>query len=501
MFRLDTLTRDRNSFVKLAWLSVLAFEILLGLSVCVVRPELTLIAVLGFLALAFATAKILEKPYLGFIVLVAGLSCYYFLQEAIAFKLGLSRLLLSIVSRWQMYVQLLVLLASRSEYKTSGSKQTPVLLDILIVVYVLLGLIYSLFAPNLGALIWGLNNLYQYFLIYYVLSKTSLSSEQIQCLTYVMIGLGCAMSVFAFVQIYVLGPAFYILTTGHLPATYSNPVHPSLPRASSLSGSPGFFGSFLMVLLLQAVAFTLYSKTLKERLLWGTASGLMFMALVHTFHRSSWFGFGGGLIAILLLSAPKIRRLVLPGLLLVPLLALFLVRVDFLSIVTDAVTLKESSARSHVDMLLWNVAFLREHPWGLGIGRAGGVSRLFLSESEAVTNESWHFQVATEMGVMGLSVWAAITFAVILHCYSVYMGIEDRFLRAFTLGTLASFVGTTLFGIFLHFYEFIPAAVYTWLFIGLVRFHVKRIDREQAIRAHPKSCAESPPLEFAVPKG
>src|SRR5262249_36609748 len=60
-------------------------------------------------------------------------------------------------------------------------------------------------------------------------------------------------------------------------------------------------------------------------------------------------------------------------------------------------SLKEGSTQGHLTGLSTSLALVRAEPFGRGLGTAGQIAQRF-APIEGVTNESWYFQIATEMG-------------------------------------------------------------------------------------------------------
>ncbi len=91
-----------------------------------------------------------------------------------------------------------------------------------------------------------------------------------------------------------------------------NPTQHFLPelrltehRAGSTMGNPNFLGKFLVLVLPLYIAYFVYSDSNIKKFYFATGFVLSFLALIFTFTRGSWLGFGAGMVLLFFIMPGK----------------------------------------------------------------------------------------------------------------------------------------------------------------------------------------------------
>jgi hypothetical protein len=191
------------------------------------------------------------------------------------------------------------------------------------------------------------------------------------------------------------------------------------------------------------------------------------MTTVMTVTRSALIASVPALSGVMLLGrAPHLLALVLVQGAVALLPVVYWRNID-LRVLQDIFSPGEASAQGHVRALELSIEVLREQPFGRGLGSAGQVGQLYATDV-AITNESWYFQIATEMGAIAGLIFLLIVLGFGIAAAFQYARVRDPWLRALCLGMTGATIGFGLVGIVLHVWEAQTISIVFWLFAGLV---------------------------------
>jgi len=326
--------------------------------------------------------------------------------------------------------------------------------------YLLLVFLYTPTAPSLAAAIYGLSNLTQFEVAYWAgRLLTDAGSHVAPLLLRIALPLAC----FGILQPWLLGVGFYQATAHFVPDTYFQETGSGLPRAMSLLGSPGYFGSFLMLVVPLALARLLQGGRVPR--VWNLTLIVYAVALVASFHRSSWLGTAVACSLVVVLYARRASRVVvaLASFGVVALISTQILAVG--PVIQNVLSLQDFSTASHLQRAAEYVQLALDNPFGLGLG-AGGNAAAFLGNADAPGLEGGYSQVVLQVGWLGLLCFALVQlFAItqLIRGTTVLTG-QDKWVAAGTAGVLA---GAIVFNLILPFQSFNPALMLLWLIVGV----------------------------------
>jgi hypothetical protein len=278
------------------------------------------------------------------------------------------------------------------------------------------------------------------------------------------------LAVFGILQVTVL-PKNFLDTFGYSKDTTIAPVtlvddNPDVLRAFSTMRGPNTLGSYLIIPL----AFALYGL-LKRQNMWlaGVALSLGLVVLVQTDSRSAWIGTLVMMVALGVLLLPRAalitwaKRLVIPVVLAIVVLAWAALTVPSVRLAifhsgANRATLTTGSTQNHWLATLGGIKYVTVHPLGTGPGSAGPAS-FYNTNAQPIISENYYVQIAEETGVLGLLLFIAIC---ILTARALW---RARSPTAMLL--LASFIGLSVVGVFLHVWADDPTAMTWWGLAGL----------------------------------
>lgn len=248
----------------------------------------------------------------------------------------------------------------------------------------------------------------------------------------------------------------------------------AIPRASSLLLSDLGLAFYMLLGVPLAAAFYFLARNGRQQI---GANVLLLLAMastVLTMTRSAILALGTMLVAMLLACRRGAAFLVLAveGVLGAGLVAVFL-RIPP-SLIQGMFSTNEGSFKAHIQALQISLDILRQSPMGLGLGSAGPVSQKF-ALTGGITNESWYFQIATEMGVAGMLLWMAVLLTFGVLALRRYGEVRDPWLKALCLTMAGATVGFAEVSLTLHAWSSLTTSIIFWLLAGAVA-NAKQID-------------------------
>jgi len=269
-----------------------------------------------------------------------------------------------------------------------------------------------------------------------------------------------------------------------------------LPRASSLLLSDLGL-AFYMLLGVPVIASMYFAfRSRRRQAICNVLLLLSLLATILTLTRSAWFAMVTILAAITLTSRhfrPAIV-LALEGAVAAVVAAIFLHIPP--SLISMMFASDEGSLQAHIGALQTSLDVIQQSPFGLGLGSAGPVSQKF-AVAGGIINESWYFQIAAELGVAGMLLWAAIIVLFGVLAFRRYRQVSDPWLKVLCLTMVGATVGFAQVSFTLHAWSGLATSIIFWLLAGIT------IQAPAIERRDPFDATNSPQdaAAFAVPGG
>jgi hypothetical protein len=280
---------------------------------------------------------------------------------------------------------------------------------------------------------------------------------------------GVALGVLALLQVYALPKDFLVQFGYNKDATISPYIlvdqNPHAVRAFATMRGPNALGAYLLMPVAAAL-YLLYKK--RRDVVAFAAAALGVIAIYLTGSRSAWLGLLATVVVLAVMLLPRTeavkwaKRLIVPIILLVALIGWAAVNVPsvrlaiFHSSPGDS-SLNEGSNDKHWEATAQGIADVVRHPIGSGPGSAGPAS--FYNVAGTNLSEDYYVQIAQEVGLIGLGLFAAINVLVVRSIVR-----RSGLLPAVLV---ASFAGISLINLFLHGWADDPTALTWWALAGL----------------------------------
>lgn len=451
------------------------------------RPTLAVIGTLSVVGLAVITRLVLRRAFWAIWLIVLFLPIYPFGRMLLIKYQLVGASLILLLSRWSEFLMVFSLVGRKvgdaRRYLTGA-----VVLDIMLLAYIGLGVIYFLLARDKLVALWGLRVDYLFYLLYFVIRFVPVRKQDIRSLLSIILIVGAAISAIGCIQAQFFGEAFarFLMEEREFMGAVFTP--PNLMRgqtlgfvrAVSIMGDTLSLGAYCCMLILLLLPFLSSPLgTFWRRSYQIIALLLISACLFYTTTRAGWVGATLGALIIAVYTRRLIKTLFVFFLLgMAGVTVLYLTgSIDFLILSLYGT---EASGAGHLMKLYTGTIHMLENPWGIGLGLVGRVAIKFgMHLYGGFVSESWYLQIGNEMGFPALILFTGITFLFIWMGFRTYRSVSDEFLKRFTLGATTAYIGMSLFGIFLHVWSCKVVPEFCHLFMGIVIFHVRRIDEEE----------------------
>lgn len=442
--------------------------------------------VFGGLALAAVAAfAVWNRPYAGVVALIV-VGSFHQLIMLLLFHFTGSMLIVKLAQVWKEGV-ILVLLVKVIDLAFRRRRAPRVhLLDLGVVFFLVYAALYLAYPSSVAGLtlfskVMGLRADAFFLLAYFIGRGMPLTGRQVRTLLIVfgaIVAVVAAVGVAQFLAPSQTNAIFEALSysdfkeqVGDADAQYlvrQNEVMGALiPRAPSvfLSDLGLAFYSLLAVPLMAALYFL--SRRPAHRLVANLLLLAALSAAVLSVTRSAILALVPALALLALVSGRPLASVLLG----VEAVAVGLPLAARLNLTPELVrgifSPNESSAQGHVSALELSIEVLRREPFGRGLGTAGQIGQRFLTQG-AITNESWYFQIATEIGAIGALLFLALLLGFGIVAFRQYWRVTDYWLRALCLAMGGATIGYGLVSITLHAWENLTVSIIFWFFAGLV---------------------------------
>jgi len=228
-------------------------------------------------------------------------------------------------------------------------------------------------------------------------------------------------------------------------------------------------GGLLVIVASFVLSLFLFNNRLKEKLLLGITLFLLLTSLIFTYTRSSWVGFLSAALLIGVLKTP--RFLFFLAFLL--LLSIFFLPQGVIERGKSTFSGRDWTVADRVAMWKAGAKMVRDHPLvGVGLIDLKAIyQKYMLPEAYQVVGHLHNnfVQIGVTMGFLGLTSFLWLLYNIAHTEFQIYRKIkeEEKFLKAITLGSLASFFGFLMNGFFEWNFGDAEVIMLIWFTLGL----------------------------------
>jgi len=346
---------------------------------------------------------------------------HVFLTYVLAFKYGFNiddpRFIL--VKMWKE-IAIITPLTFFIIYKAIVSENKVIELnkiDITVILFTIMGILYTLVGSNLNIAIWSFRSLYYMFLFYAFGRIQEFQIRHFHLFLIVIYFLAVICSIFGVIQVEVFGPEFHRIFYGEQELSYVfTAIDYEKLRASSTFISTHEFGLFLVLSIFSLpFMYNIISKMKKIYFyLWCSGIIIIITGLAYSVSRSSFLILA---IGIAFFSIRKIQFFIIAilGSLIFYLLLSFLgVFANFESLSSGS----DPSAHSHRWVIEEALKRTASNPIGTGLGEVGVIVRRFKPEALQYEGEWWNILV--QMGVAGGALYLYLSYSIFKISNKIY---------------------------------------------------------------------------------
>jgi O-antigen ligase len=342
--------------------------------------------------------------------------------------------------------------------------------DLLLALYTAFVFVYVFVADSLIAGLYGFRGVVEPFAFYFIARRLSIRSKRLTKIISYLLIVAVLVSVFGFVQAYVLGYPFLLkyaidpITNSLSNSNFAYMGGRFIIRASSTFSSPNQFGMYMAILML--VGFGILSECSVTGIKVMSVALVLIVGLLTTYSRSSWLAFGIGFLLMFGLRR-KIKKRIVVAVFVLALLALpAIIQLDIFKRIAETVLLTDLSAAGRLPSIINGIEFVRQNPLGMGLGTSGPRSGRFDKVLDQHA-ENFYVLMAMEIGVAGLLLYLVLIGMTVLQLYWTYRRVREPLRRGVILGTLLALVGSSTGVMLIPSLQAIEVASLLWFFIGI----------------------------------
>jgi len=276
-------------------------------------------------------------------------------------------------------------------------------LDLLIILFILIGIVYVIISPNITIGLWSFRSIYGVFAFYLLGRILPINFKDISNLLNVLIVMGLLTSIFGIIQVLVIGPEFFRDFYGEdeVAVAFTTYGYENI-RASSTFITPHEFGLFLVLCFLFS-SYLFKNKSLKKSS-FIIINIILLVGLAFTLSRSS--------IVLLILCFGLYwvnnfkSTLVFIALCLCASIILYFIGVidNFASVLEG----RDPSSMGRFDVLDDFITHLKDNPLGSGLGTVGVVVRRFIPSAPQFEGEI--FNIFAMLSLLGGTLYIILLF-------------------------------------------------------------------------------------------
>ncbi|MFC1735103.1 O-antigen ligase family protein [Candidatus Hydrogenedentota bacterium] len=441
---------------------------------CIVFPaQVFLITLSIVLAITFISLAVIKYPAVGFVAFFSYAPLHCVLRPML---LRATNLPTPLFSCWQDYLFLLMCIGTVRKGTFRRFKFQP--LDWTVALLFLFGVGMFLSSRDFIFGIYGFRVTYLPMLFFFLMRAQNIAMKSATTTAKFLIGILTTMAIIGILFTYLqptLGKQFLKLAL-RTPFMRAGSI-----RMSGTMYSAVAYGAIMAVggILSTACALRRSAKD-RRRICWFLCSLLFGICVFASLSRGAWLSLITGVVTVMLLMLPRRNIMhVLVGVGLVMLLIIVLCtnssseKAALLFSIPDVFDFKSEYPDGRTDLWRESVALLRDHPLGLGLGRAGHVAHRFKSaETGGLLGVSaldgWYTKAAAEGGVLGALIFLTFVVMTAKSLYRLHLEQDSRSTsHTLTCGTLGAFVGFSIQGIGSNVWDFFIAAPLMWALLGM----------------------------------
>jgi putative inorganic carbon (HCO3(-)) transporter len=243
-------------------------------------------------------------------------------------------------------------------------------------------------------------------------------------------------------------------------------------RVYSVFQNPNILAEYLVMLIPLAVGVTWHTKSMRKKIVFTGATGLLLVCILLTLSRGGWVGIAFAALTFIILVDLRLLILAIP----VGLGGLMFLPDQMLNRIISIGSTVDSSNSYRIKIWEITMNLIRDHKVG-GVG-FGYIPFKKTFETYIRTMPIYHahntyLEVAAEIGIAGLFIFMLFMLSTLKYAYINLVKSEDKYYKYIGAGLCASIVGIMAHGLVEHFL-YIPRIIFTfWIIIGIIFTAIK----------------------------
>lgn len=295
-----------------------------------------------------------------------------------------------------------------------------------------------------------------FFLIVYEFNTKELIKKLLKCYVFA----AAILSIYGIVQ--------YFTTIGldkKFIVKYSSGY--SVVKIATTMFNPNAYSAFLILIIFPVLMLAIYEKNIKNKSMYGILSILIFVNIIMTYSRNALIGICIGAVVLCVLYSYKLI-IAFGGVGIVTL---------FMPSVFERVRDLTNNSQNESRIKLWKTAIMmiKEHPI-IGVGNGNYISRyneyvnkykgLSYNAYTRYTTHNSYLKIQSELGIIGIATFLFILITSLLRVKKLFTITNDKFIRAFYMGALASMIAFYFMNISDNLFFVPKATTYFWFLVA-----------------------------------
>lgn len=252
-------------------------------------------------------------------------------------------------------------------------------------------------------------------------------------------------------------------------------------RVYSVFGNPNILGEYLIMALPMSMGLFMNSKDWFKKLIFIATTGIMGIALILTFGRGAWLGFGIAVVIMILLYKKELIWAFIPA----GIVGLFLLPDSILNRLLSIANLGDSSNAYRIRV--WKVALemIRDN-WILGVGFGYMPFKVnylnYIRTMNVYHSHNMILEIFAELGIGGLLALVFVLGIILKKLYDISIQKEDKFARIVAISLFGSFVAILANGLTENIL-YLPKIIWTfWMLVGFSGILIRIKSKEFKIK-------------------
>lgn len=378
-----------------------------------------------------------KLTFLMFFLFAFHVIIIYYIKNIFGFDINSIQYIMIKMWKEMLLFAMIILYLMGFSLSIGNNTSKIVVIDWVIIGYLIMGIVYLVFSPNLLVGLWSFRSLFEIFGFYFLGRLCSYHFKDFKIFFTVLTLAGVITSIFSVIQVEYLGVDFFYEVYGvdDIAIALTGFDYGKI-RASSTFITPHEFGLFLTMALIGL--YYLISTNDKYRRLYFFFALIIVTGLIYSLSRSSYLI----LSVLIVVISIRNRNFIIYGVIFFLLAYSLMDALGILANISSIFSGEDTSSSGRMDVLSEAISYYQKYPFGSGLGSVGVVVRRFNPEAPQFEGEI--FNILAMIGPLGLLIHLGLYGLVIYRAQNT-IGLPGKSIRLSRLSMVVVLFVITMF--------------------------------------------------------